>query len=133
MRYQDCSREIIGAAMEVHSALGNGFKEVIYQRSLVVAFNDRGLTFEREKTMDIFFKGVKVGTRRVDFFVDNSIMVEIKAVLNLEGAHFAQAINYLEAYKTDIGLLINFGQHSLQFKRLYRTPSRDDKAKAKIK
>ncbi len=110
--------KIIGCAMEVHRILGNGFQEVIYQRALAQEMTLQGLSFSREHEMQIFYKGNHIGTRRVDFFVEGKIMVELKAVIQLENVHLAQAINYLEAYGLDIGLLINFGNTSLQFKRV---------------
>ncbi len=120
--YQDSelTGKIIGCAMEVHKYLGNGFQEVIYQRSLAIEMRLQGLSFEREFEMPLFYKGESVGSRRVDFFVEGKIMVELKAVIQLEDVHLAQAINYLEAYKMKIGLLINFGNRSLQFKRVMK-------------
>jgi len=119
MKYEDLTRRIIAAAMKVHSTLGNGFQEVIYQRALEIEFPYHNLAFEREKEMSIFYRGQEIGTRRVDFFVEKLIMVELKAVIQLEDVHLAQAMNYLEAYKMEIGLLINFGAKSLQFKRVH--------------
>ncbi len=119
MKHEDLTRRIIAAAMKVHSTLGNGFQEVIYQRALEIEFPYHNLAFEREKEMSIFYRRQEIGARRVDFFVENLIMVELKAVIQLEDAHLAQAINYLEAYKMEIGLLINFGAKSLQFKRVH--------------
>ncbi len=119
MQYEDITRRIIGAAMQVHSTLGNGFQEVIYQRALAIEFGFQGLNFEREKEMNIFYRDQSVGTRRVDFFVESCIMVEIKALTHLEDVHLAQAINYLEAYQMEVGLLINFGAKSLEFKRVH--------------
>lgn len=116
--HAELTYKIIGCAMRVHSALGNGFQEVIYQRALAIELAEQGLAFSREHEMDIFYKGVKIGNRRVDFFVEDKVMVEIKALLNLEPVHFAQAINYLEAYGLEVGLLINFGSRSLQYKRM---------------
>jgi len=112
--------KIIGCAMEVHRILGNGFQEVIYQRALAKEMHLQGLDFSREHEMKIYYKSEKIGTRRVDFFVENKVMVEIKAVTQLEDIHLAQAINYLEAYGLDIGLLLNFGNRSLQFKRVMK-------------
>jgi GxxExxY protein len=109
---------IIGCAMEVHRYFGNGFQEVIYQRALAIEMRTQGIAYSREHEMSIFYKGEDIGTRRVDFFVEEKVMVELKAVIQLEDVHLAQAINYLEAYKMDIGLLINFGNTSLQFKRV---------------
>ncbi len=112
--------KIIGCAMEVHRYFGNGFQEVIYQRALEIEMSIQGLHFSREHEMDIFYKEHKIGLRRVDFFVNNRVMVELKAVVQLEDVHLAQAINYLEAYGLTIGLLINFGNTSLQFKRVMK-------------
>lgn len=112
--------KIIGAAMEVHNHLGNGFQEVIYQRALSIEMDMQSIAHEREKEMPLQYKGIDIGTRRVDFFVEDKIMVEIKAVKELEDVHLAQAINYLEAYGMDIGLLINFGNTRLQFKRVMK-------------
>lgn len=122
-KYSELTGKIIGAAMEVHRILGNGFQEVIYQRALSIELHKRGLEHEREKEMPLSYKGYDIGTRRVDFFVEGKIMVEIKAVKQLEDVHLAQAINYLEAYKIDIGLLINFGSTKLQFKRVMKPKS----------
>ena len=105
--------------MEVHKKLGNGFQEVIYQRALAIEMQAQGLNFEREKTMSIYYRNYDIGTRRVDFFVEKLIMVELKARLELNDAHLNQTMNYLEAYKMKIGLLINFGAPSLQFKRVH--------------
>jgi GxxExxY protein len=117
-KHSEITEKIIGCAMQVHSALGNGFQEVIYQRSLAIEMGLQGLPFKREHEMEIYYKGHNVGTRRVDFFVDEKIMVEIKALIKLEDVHLAQAINYCEAYKIEVGLLINFGAKSLEFKRV---------------
>ena len=119
MKYQDITQKIIGASMEVHKILGNGFQEVIYQRALEIEMANQGLTFQREYEMDIFYKRERIGGRRVDFFVEGCIMVELKALINMEDVHLAQAMNYLEAYNVEIGLLINFGAKSLQFKRVH--------------
>lgn len=112
--------KIIGCAMEVHRVLGNGFQEVIYQRALAKEMELQQVSFSREHEMPIHYKGDLIGTRRVDFFVENLIMLELKAVIELVDAHLAQAINYLEAYGLEIGLLINFGCPSLQFKRVMK-------------
>jgi len=119
MEYKELTHNIIGAAMEVHKVLGNGFQEVIYQRALAIELEERNIGFSREHEMSIQYKGHDIGTRRVDFFVEDKIMVEIKAVINLEDVHLAQAMNYVEAYNLDIDLLINFGAKSLQFKRVH--------------
>ena len=119
-KYSDLTGKIIGCAMEVHKILGNGFQEVIYQRAMAIEMDSQGLSFSREHEMEIKYKGENIGTRRVDFFVEEKIMLELKAVIQLEDVHLAQAINYLEAYGLDIGLLINFGNTSLQFKRVMK-------------
>ncbi len=119
MKHEDLTHKIIGAAMEVHWHLGNGFQEVVYQRALSIELNIQNIAHEREKEMPLHYKGYDIGTRRVDFFVEEKIMVEIKAVINLEDVHLAQAMNYVEAYNMEIGLLINFGSKSLQFKRVH--------------
>jgi GxxExxY protein len=119
MKYKDITGNVIAAAMEVHKILGNGFQEVIYQRALEIEMRSAGLNFKREYEMDIFYKSHRIGGRRVDFFVEDCIMVELKALIQLEEVHLAQAINYLEAYNMEIGLLINFGAKSLQFKRVH--------------
>jgi len=115
------THKIIGCAMKVHSTLGNGFQEVIYQRCLEIEMNKQKLNFVREQEMPIFYEGIKVGTRRVDFLVENKVLVELKALIQLEDVHLAQALNYLEAFQLNIGLLINFGARRLEFKRLMKT------------
>lgn len=117
-KHSDITGIIIGCALHVHNAMGNGFQEVIYQRCLAVAMEKEGLKIGREVDMDIYFEGVNVGTRRVDFLVNDLIMVELKAVSKLEDVHLAQGINYLEAYKLETGLLINLGGESLEVTRL---------------
>ena len=119
MKHKELTYKIIGCAMEVHKHLGNGFQEVIYQRALSIEMKMQGIKFSREHEMKLAYKGYDIGTRRVDFFVEELIMVEIKAVINLEDVHLAQAMNYVEAYNLEIGLLINFGSKSLQHKRVH--------------
>jgi GxxExxY protein len=117
-KYKEITEKIIGSAMKVHASLGNGFQEVIYQRALEIELEEAHLRFAREFNMPVFYKGRQIGERRVDFFVEEKIMVELKAIIQLENVHLAQAKNYLEAYNMQVGLLINFGSTSLQFKRL---------------
>ena len=105
--------------MEVHKHLGNGFQEVIYQRALAIEMTSQGIEYSREHEMQLQYKGHEIGTRRVDFFVEDKIMLEIKALIHLEEVHLAQAMNYVEAYALEIGLLINFGAKSLQHKRVH--------------
>jgi GxxExxY protein len=119
MEINDITYKINGCAMKVHNTLGNGFQEVIYQRCLAIEFTKAGLNFGREIEQIIYYEGINVGTRRADFVVENSIIVELKAVINLEDVHLAQAKNYVVAYDFPIGLLINFGATSLQFKKIF--------------
>lgn len=122
LKYADITQKIIGAAFEVHKFLGNGFQEVIYQRALAYEMSQSGLVFAREIEQDIFYKDLAkpIGTRRADFVVEGKVLVELKAIIQLEDVHLAQALNYLKAYKLEVGLLINFGSKSLTFKRLVR-------------
>ena len=109
MKHEELTHKIIGCAMKVHSTLGNGFQEVIYQRALAIEFQKQGVSFQREMEMTIFYDGENIGTRRVDFFAEENIMIELKAIIKLEEIHLAQAMNYCQAYNLPIGLLINFG------------------------
>ncbi len=120
LKYKAITEKIIGASFEVHKFLGNGFQEVIYQRALAYEMQETGLEFAREIAQDIFYKELKepIGTRRADFVVDGKVLVELKAIIQLEDVHLAQALNYLKAYKLEVGLLINFGSKSLTFKRI---------------
>ncbi|MHC1736556.1 MAG: GxxExxY protein [Ignavibacteriaceae bacterium] len=131
MKYEDITGKIIGCAMKVHSVLGNGFQEVIYQRALEIEMENQGLKYQREMEMQIFYSGINVGTRRVDFFVEEKIMVELKAIIKLEEVHIAQAMNYCQAYGLPIGLLINFGSRSLEFKRIYNLNHPENKERNK--
>jgi len=118
LKHDDITRRIIGCAMRVHTQLGNGFVESVYQKSLEIEMTLEGLSFVREKVMSIYYREIEVGRRRVDFFVENLVMVELKALIEMDDVHLAQALNYLEAYNIEIGLLLNFGSKSLTFKRL---------------
>ena len=124
--HKDITEKIIGASFEVHSFLGNGFQEVIYQRALAFEMSQRHLEFAREIEQDIFYKELPkpIGTRRADFVVEDKVLVELKAVKELEEVHMAQILNYLKAYRLEVGLLINFGSKSLAFKRLVMSPNR---------
>lgn len=115
----ELTHRIIGCAMTVHNTLGNGFQEVIYQRALAIEFIYQNISFVREMEMELFYRSEPIGTRRVDFFVEGEVMLELKAVEVLNGIHKAQAINYCEAYNMPDGLLINFGSTSLQYHRVF--------------
>jgi len=119
-KYTDITQKIIGASFEVHKFLGNGFQEVIYQRALAWELKQAGLQFAREIEQEIFYKDLPepIGTRRADFVVEGKVLVELKARTEIEGVHIAQTLSYLKAYRLEVGLLINFGAKSLEFKRL---------------
>lgn len=121
------THKIIGCAMKVHRTLGNGFQEVIYQRAMAIEMTMQKLPFKREMEMTIYYEGEDIGTRRVDFFVEDKIMVELKAIIELNDTNLNQCRNYLEAYKLPVRLLINFGGNSLQYKRIYNTKHPDAK------
>jgi GxxExxY protein len=126
MLLDDITYQINGCAMKVHNVLGNGFQEVIYQRCLAIELEKAGILFVREKEQVIYYEENHVGTRRADFIVEEKVMVELKAVINLEDVHLAQAKNYVNAYKLEIGLLINFGATSLQFKKIFPKKSKSN-------
>ena len=121
MIYEHITRKIIGCAMKVHSVLGNGFQEVIYQRAMAIEMRKMGLNFSREMEMPIYYEGEEIGTRRVDFFSEGKIMVELKAIIELNDSNLNQCRNYLEAYNLPVGVLLNFGSNSLQYKRIYNS------------
>jgi GxxExxY protein len=116
-KYGEITEKIIGAAFRVHNTLGNGFQEVIYQRALEIELRALSIDFVREFEMPVFYMDQQIGTRRVDFLVESKISVELKAIIKLEDVHIAQAINYLEAYNLEVGLLINFGGKRMEFHR----------------
>lgn len=122
-KYKELTGKIIGCAMRVHSFLGNGFQEVIYQRALAIELKEAGIAYERELSVPIYYREhpEPIGTRRVDFLVEGKVLVELKATTQITDVHYAQIINYLTAYKLEVGLLINFGEKSLQFKRFVKS------------
>ena len=126
MKYEQLTHKVIGCSMEVHSALGNGFQEVIYQRALEYELELQKIHFAREVEMPVYYKDLQVGTRRVDFLIEKVLSVEIKAIIELGDVHLAQAMNYLEAYNLEVGLLINFGSRSLDFKRVHNKKFKGD-------
>ena len=119
-KHSELTHKIIGCAMQVHSFLGNGFQEFIYQRALAIEFDKAGLNFQRELEVPIFYKDIiePIGRRRVDFLVEGIVLVELKAIIELNDLHINQILNYLKTYKLEVSLLINFGEKSLKFKRL---------------
>lgn len=124
LKHSEITSKIIGAAFEVHTFLGNGFQEVIYQRALAYEMSQVNLTFTREIEQDIYYKTLTepIGRRRADFVVEDKVLVELKAVKELEDAHMVQVLNYLRAYRLEVSLLINFGSKSMVFKRLVLNP-----------
>ncbi|MBU0457896.1 GxxExxY protein [Patescibacteria group bacterium] len=129
-KYTDLTKQIIGCAMKVHNELGNGFQEVIYQRALAQEMRAIDLDFARELPMSIIYKGIDIGERRADFVVEDKVIVELKAITKIDDVHFAQTINYLEAYEFEVGLLINFGSKRLEFKRFANTFKQESAASA---
>lgn len=125
LKYQEITGKIIGCAFDVHNFLGNGYQEVIYQRALSYEFEQVGLNYQREISKDIFYKNLlePIGKRRADFVVENKVLIEIKALKELEDVHLNQVLNYLKTYKLEVGLLLNFGSKSLEFKRLILSPT----------
>ncbi|MBD2716654.1 GxxExxY protein [Microvirga sp. STR05] len=121
-KYKELTGGIIGAAMRVHTQLGVGFPEVVYQRCLAIELRESGLAFEREVQLPLFYRGEQVGSRRVDFLVEKTVLVELKAVSEITSLHHAQILNYLHAYKLEVALLLNFGEHRLAFKRFINSP-----------
>ncbi len=121
MNLEELTYKINGCAMKVHNTLGNGFQEVIYQRCLAIELEQAEISFAREQEHTIYYAGIDVGTRRADFIVEECVVVELKALINLEDVHLAQAKNYVLAYDKPIGLLINFGSNSLQFKKVFNS------------
>ncbi len=126
MKLDAITYKIIGCSMKIHNTLGNGFQEVIYQRCLAIELEKAGLSFAREKEQPIFYEEIQVGTRRADFIVEDKVIVELKAVINLENVHLAQAKNYVVAYDFPVGLLINFGATSLQYKKIFNPKYNQD-------
>lgn len=124
--HSEITKKVIGCAMKVHSVLGNGFQEIIYQRALAIEMKYENISFVQEFEMPIYYRDELIGRRRVDFLVGERVSVEIKAIKELDNSHLAQGKNYLEAYDLEIGLLLNFGSTSLQYKRLF-----NDKVKKK--
>ncbi len=117
-KYSEITGAIIGAAMQVHSELGNGFPEVIYQRSLPIEFQNQNISYKREESMPLFYKGKSIGKRRADFMVEEKVLVELKALSEINKTHYNQVLNYLTAFNLEVALLLNFGENSLNFKRL---------------
>lgn len=117
-KYASITEKIIGAAMTVHRNLGGGnFTENIFHRALLLELTDMGMLFESEKELPVYYKGKLIGKKRIDVLVDEKVLVELRAVNQLEKIHFNQVINYLKLFNLEVGLLVNFGTESLQIKR----------------
>lgn len=119
MNIDELTYKINGCAMRVHSELGLGFQEIIYQRALEIEFTKNHISYLREEPQTLFYKGQPIGKRRSDFIVDDQIIIELKAVSKLQGEHFIQTKNYMSAYGFPFGLLLNFGGKSLEHKKIY--------------
>jgi GxxExxY protein len=117
-KYSETTGKIIGCSMKVHQRMRTGYQELIYHRCLVIEFKKENIVFQDEVELPIFYEGIEVGKRRVDFLIDKKVVLEIKAVSELNDTHFAQALNYLEGLNLEIGLLLNFGAKSLEIKRI---------------
>ncbi|WBA43123.1 GxxExxY protein [Hymenobacter canadensis] len=121
-KYKELTGSVIGAAMRVHTQLGVGFPEVVYQRCLAIELRESGLAFERELELPLIYRGEHVGSRRVDFLVENTVLVELKALSEITPLHHAQVLNYLHAYRLEVALLLNFGEVRLNYKRFVNSP-----------
>jgi GxxExxY protein len=120
-KYSDITEKVIGCSLNIHKQLGNGFPEIIYHRCLEIEFKKSGLKYKTEFDIPVFYDNIEVGKRRADFIVDDVVLVEIKALQGLDDYCISQVLNYLKAFKLEVGLLINFGEKSLKFKRLINT------------
>ena len=120
-QFDKLTGSVIGAAMEVHSVLGPGFLESVYQKALAHEMTIRAIPYEEKKKLSVIYKEILAGDFEFDFLVDEKVVIELKAVDNLSTAHHVQTVNYLAATGRDIGLLINFGSKSLEYYRKYRT------------
>ena len=120
-KHSELTGKIIGCAMKVHRVIGPGFPEIIYMRCLLIELKKSGLSCEAEIEKDIYYEGIKVGSRRLDLLINNTVIVELKAVTEVEPLFYNQIINYLKIFKIEIGLLINFGNTNLQYKRFANT------------
>lgn len=121
LEYEALTARVIGCSMKVHTAMGPGFPEIIYQRCLRQELVESGIAFEQEKELDIYYNAQRVGSRRVDFLIEEKVLIELKAVTELCPAHIVQALNYLKSHHLRVGLLINFGSHRLTFRRVVRS------------
>jgi GxxExxY protein len=115
----ELAHKIIDCAINVHSTIGNGFQKVVYQRALAIEMEFQKLSFKPDEEMPIFYKEAQIGTERVDFFVEQKLLVELKVIEKLTDVHESQTIKYLETFNIGEGLLINFGGKSLDFKIVY--------------
>ena len=113
-RQEELAKQFIDAAIEVHRDLGPGYDEILYANALAVELEKREIPFEREKPVDVFYKGVLVGEKRLDFFLGGEVVVELKTVEKLNQKHLAQVIGYLKAVDKPLGLLVNFHEYLLK-------------------
>ncbi len=123
MKFAPLTGTIIGCAMNVHRQLGNGFREIVYQRCLYIELKKMGLECKREVPMEIFYESEWVGTKKLDIIVGQKVLIEIKVLPELNKTSYSQVINYLKVFDLEVGLLLNFGMESLQFKRFVHSKS----------
>jgi len=117
--YKDESYQIIGKCFEVHNVLGHGFMEVVYKDALEIVFKQDGILYEREKEYEVWFRNILLPHKfHADFVVLDKIILEVKCVASLTDSHIAQTINYLKVSGSKLGILVNFGRGSLEYKRL---------------
>lgn len=116
--FEGLSSKVLEAAIAVHKVLGPGFIESIYHRAMEVALTHRGIPFEKEKRVHVFFEGVDLGVQKLDLVASNEIILELKAVKAFEDVHFAQVRSYLKATGHHVGLLLNFNAITLAIKRI---------------
>ena len=117
--YKEEVYKIIGLCMEIHNTLGKGFNEIVYKDALEIEFNINKIRFEIEKPYDIFYKNIKLQRKYIaDFVIMDKIILEAKAIERLESTHLKQTLNYLAVSQLKLGLLINFGSNSLEYKRI---------------
>jgi GxxExxY protein len=116
-KHREITEKVIGCAMTVHNFLGPGFPEIFYERSLLIEINNSGLICERQIERDVFFRGISIGKRKLDLIVEGKVLLELKALSIIENNYNCQILNYLKVFGFEVGLLLNFGKPSLEFKR----------------
>ncbi len=126
MKFEDITREVIGAAFQIFKTLGFGFLESVYKRAMIIELSKRGLKAEQEKPLKVDYQDQVVGDFFIDLFVQDEIVVELKSIQSIAKEHEVQLVNYLNGVKKEVGLLINFGPSGVQVKRKYRDPAQEE-------